>query len=193
MRYVILIVFIILIASVIIGWNETSVFKVPMENVNLQNLKDSSAEIAQLMPQLSAGSVLAIWWQNVRVMLLALPLGMLSFGVLGVIPVFASFGVVGYLMGLMNQIGITPWVYLLGFILPHGIFEIPAALIATASVLQAGMLIATPDRDKSVGQVLIEGLADWVKVMLGVVIPLLLIAAMVEAWVTPQIAMMFLH
>jgi uncharacterized membrane protein SpoIIM required for sporulation/ABC-type transport system involved in multi-copper enzyme maturation permease subunit len=192
LRYAILIVGLVMIASVIIGWNETSVFQFPMENVNLQSLKNNSADIARLMPQLTTGSMLAIWWQNVRVFLLALPLGMLSFGVLGVLPVFASFGIVGYLMGLLTQVGITPWVYLAGFILPHGIFEIPAALIATASILRAGMLLATPDNEKSVGQVMIEGLADWVKVMLGVVIPLLLVSAMMEAWVTPHIALMFL-
>lgn len=191
-RWVILAVFAFLCVSIAIGWNETAVFKFPLGNLSLEELRNNSSEISQIIPQISAGSVLSIWWQNVRVMILALPLGMLSFGVLGMLPIFASFGIVGYLMGVMNQIGITPWIYFLGFILPHGIFEIPAAVIATATVLQAGMLIATPDQEKSVGQVMIEGLADWAKIMVGIVIPLFLLSALVEAWITPQIALFFI-
>jgi uncharacterized membrane protein SpoIIM required for sporulation len=35
------------------------------------------------------------------------------------------------------------------------------------------------------GEVILELLADWVKIFLGVVVPLLAIAAVIEAYVTP--------
>jgi uncharacterized membrane protein SpoIIM required for sporulation len=39
-----------------------------------------------------------------------------------------------------------------------------------------------------VGEVWIAAIGEWAKIMVGVVIPLLLIAAAVEAWITPRIA-----
>jgi len=124
--------------------------------------------------------------------LLALPLGFFSFGVIGVLPGFASFAVIGYLMGIIAQAGLEPITYFAALILPHGIFEIPAAIVATASVLKMGALMATPDPDKSVSEVMLQSLAEWVKIFLGIVVPLIIIAAFVEVWITPQAAQFLL-
>jgi uncharacterized membrane protein SpoIIM required for sporulation len=80
-------------------------------------------------------------------------------------------------------------VYLIGFILPHGIIEIPAIMIASAAVFQIGVMLATPDYKRTVGEVWLIAIADWFTVMVGLVIPMLLVAAFVEAWVTPRIAL----
>ena len=37
-----------------------------------------------------------------------------------------------------------------------------------------------------------QALADWAKVMIGLVIPLLIIAAIIEVWITPRVAMWLL-
>ena len=68
------------------------------------------------------------------------------------------------------------------------LLEIPAAILATAAVMNAGAVLARPTVGKTVGEVWLEALADWAKVMVGVVIPALLVAAAIEVWVTPQIA-----
>jgi len=47
--------------------------------------------------------------------------------------------------------------------------------------------MVTPQTGKSIGEVVIELLADWMKVFIGVIIPLLAIAAAIEAYVTPGI------
>jgi uncharacterized membrane protein SpoIIM required for sporulation len=117
-------------------------------------------------------------------------LGLVSFSILGMLPLFASMGVVGYLMALLMGNGLPVWNYAM-FVIPHGILEIPAVILATAAVLQSGAVLAAPTPGKSIGQIWLESLADWCKVMVGVVIPLLLIAAMIEAWLTPRIAVMF--
>jgi stage II sporulation protein M len=70
-------------------------------------------------------------------------------------------------------------------VLPHGIFELPALMIGSAVVLYMGAVIVTPQTGKSMGEVMIELFADWVKILLGVVIPLLAIAAVIEAYITP--------
>jgi uncharacterized membrane protein SpoIIM required for sporulation len=97
--------------------------------------------------------------------------------------------VAGYLMGLLANNGMDISV-MLALLLPHGIIEIPMAILATAAVLEAGAILATPTPGRAIGEVWLATLADWAKVMVGVVIPMLLIAAAVEVWITPRIALM---
>ena len=42
-------------------------------------------------------------------------------------------------------------------------------LSSTASVLKMGALMAKPDASRTVGEVMLQSLAEWVKIMLGVV------------------------
>ena len=58
-------------------------------------------------------------------------------------------------------------------------------MIGSAVVLYMGVSIVTPQIGKSMGEVILELLADWTKIFLGVVVPLLAIAALIEAYVTP--------
>jgi uncharacterized membrane protein SpoIIM required for sporulation len=95
------------------------------------------------------------------------------------------------LMNILAQTGVPILVYLLGMILPHGVVEIPVAILASAAILQAGAILATPTPGKTVGEVWITAMGEWAKIMVGVVIPLLLVAAALEAWITPRIAYLF--
>jgi uncharacterized membrane protein SpoIIM required for sporulation len=116
-------------------------------------------------------------------------LGTFSFSILGVLPLMASMGAVGYLMALLTVNGI-PAVTTLAFILPHAVIEVPAAILATAAILRAGVIMGTPTPDRTVGEVWIESIAIWTKIMAGVVIPMLLLAAAIEAWITPRLALL---
>ena len=175
--------------SVLVGVQEFTVIKFPLEHTSFARIDQGLQSLIQVWPVFSMGPVIGIWWQNLRVLLLALVLGSFSFGIFGVIPMFASMGITGYFMALLGAHGISSTQYLIGFILPHGIFEIPAVLISVAAVLKAGAVLATPDTRHTVGEVWILALADWSKVMVGIVIPLLFIAACVEAWATPRLAL----
>jgi uncharacterized membrane protein SpoIIM required for sporulation len=181
------------IFGVYIGYLQTFRFQISLDQFGVNNIENQMVDIMKNTPIYSSTSILGFFWQNLRVLLVALPLGLFTFGVVGVLPGIASLGIMGYLMGLLNQAGLTPLQFLTAFILPHGIFEIPAAVIATASVFRSGVLIATPDPNRSVSEIILQSLAQWVKIMLGVVIPLLLVAACVEAWVTPRIAYLVLR
>ena len=180
------------IVGVYIGYLQTFRFKISLDQIGVNNIQNQLVDIMKNTPIYSSTSIMGYFWQNLRVLLLALPLGLFTFGVVGVLPGIASLGIMGYLMGLLNQAGLTPLQFFSAFILPHGIFEIPAAIIATASVFRSGALVATPDPNRSVSEIILQSLAQWVKIMLGVVIPLLLVAACVEAWVTPRIAYLLL-
>jgi ABC-type transport system involved in multi-copper enzyme maturation permease subunit len=189
LRMPLLISAILALAAVYLGAQEFNTIKFPLDRTNFARIDQGLQSLIQVWPVFSFGPVVAIWWQNLRVLLLAMLLGSISFGIFGVIPMFATMGITGYLMALLEGHGISGLQYFVGFILPHGITEIPAVLISVAAVLKAGAILATPDIRHTVGEVYLSALADWSKVMVGVVIPLLFIAACIEAWVTPRLAL----
>jgi uncharacterized membrane protein SpoIIM required for sporulation/ABC-type transport system involved in multi-copper enzyme maturation permease subunit len=186
-------VFCLVLAGVWVGARQTANFPLPLQSLQSGRIDNQFGDVLRYFPLFSVNPVLAIWWQNVRVMLIGLLLGIFTFGVLGVLPVMLSMGLVGYLMGSLALGGSSPWLFFGALILPHGIIEIPAAILATAAVLRMGAILAAPAPGKTVGEVWLSALADWFKVMVAAVIPLLLIAAAIEAWVTPRIALFFLH
>ncbi len=152
------------------------------------NFDDRIQGLLQAWPMFSAGPVLSIWWQNVRALLVGMVLGAFSLGILGTLPILATMGVLGFVLGLLSLNGVSAPAYFVGFILPHGLLEIPAAIIATAAVLKAGAILATPAPGKTVGEVWVTSLGEWAKILTGIVVPLLFVAAAVEAWVTPRVA-----
>jgi ABC-type transport system involved in multi-copper enzyme maturation permease subunit len=167
--------------------------ELPPQWEHIENPHDRIAGLLQEWPLFAGGPVIAIWWQNIRSLLLGMVLGIFSLGILGVLPIFATMAVMGGLMNILAQSGIPIPLYLTALILPHGVLEVPAAILASAAVLQAGAILATPTPGKTVGEVWITALGEWAKIMVGVVIPLLLVAAGVEAWITPRIAFLLFH
>jgi stage II sporulation protein M len=141
------------------------------------------------MPDLSnlQGSINApsLFLNNTRAVALIFFAGLVSFGVLGILLYMVNIGVIGGLFALFELLGVQPWPMFLAGVAPHGIFEIPALMIGSAVALYMGASIVTPQTGKSMGEVILELLADWVKIFLGVVVPLLAIAAVIEAYITP--------
>jgi uncharacterized membrane protein SpoIIM required for sporulation len=128
-----------------------------------------------------------LFFNNSRAELLILFFGVFSFGVLGILVYALNIALVGGLLGAVQVIGLSPWLVFVTGILPHGIFELPSVALATAAVLHMGVRLVTPDRDASIGQVFLRSLADWMKVAFGITFPLLLVAALVEAYITPAL------
>jgi uncharacterized membrane protein SpoIIM required for sporulation len=189
MRLAILLTSIIAVISIFLGMNQIQSINIPIGETSLKEMGKNISYAYQVIPGGELTVVISIFWQNFRVILISMVLGALSFGILGVIPLVASMGVAGYLLSLLALNGLSPAQYLLGFILPHGIFEIPALVIGCAAVLRGGALLAAPDEERNIGQTFIESLSEWCKLTVAVVIPLLIIAACVEVWITPLIAM----
>jgi len=143
-----------------------------------------SVGLAQVNQHLSASRIFA---NNIRATLLVFVGGLVSFGVLGVLGYLINVGMVGGVLGVFKLIGYSPIVLFAAGLLPHGVFEIPALMLASAAVLRMGAVIVTPQAGRSMGQLIIELLADFAKIFLGVVTPLLAVAALIEAYVTPSI------
>jgi stage II sporulation protein M len=96
-----------------------------------------------------------------------------------------NMGVIGAVLALIQALGESPLKVGLYGILPHGIFEIPALILASAAILYIGVVLVTPRPQRTLGEVLIEAIADWTKIGIGLVLPLLTLAAIIETWVTP--------
>jgi uncharacterized membrane protein SpoIIM required for sporulation/ABC-type transport system involved in multi-copper enzyme maturation permease subunit len=188
LKYSILLVALISVAGTILGYLQVEKYNIPLSETMLDNLDQKLRDMLKIWPIFHLGPVINIWWQNLRVLLLSMILGLFSLGILGSLPLMLSMGVAGYFVGLLQVNGLSMGGYL-AFIIPHGIIEIPAAILATAAVFKAGTILATPTTEKSVGEVWLGAVADWVKVMVGIVIPLLLVAALIETWVTPRLAL----
>jgi uncharacterized membrane protein SpoIIM required for sporulation len=72
---------------------------------------------------------------------------------------------------------------------PHGILEIPAAILAGAAIVQLGLAALSLPKGSSLGESWLMALAIWARTILGLVVPLLLAAAALEVYLTPWIAM----
>jgi len=128
-----------------------------------------------------------IFLSNVRSMVGFLFAGLISFSTLGLALFIFNMSLIGAVLGGASLIHFSPLAVFAAAILPHGIFELTAVFIATAAVLRTGAVLVTPQPDKSLGEVFLLSLADWFRVFIGLVVPLLAIAAVIEVYVTPQI------
>jgi len=87
-------------------------------------------------------------------------------------------------------IGLSPLQFFVAFILPHGLFEITAAVLTGAAILRLGGTILAPPANRTLGDSFLIALADWAKVAVALVIPLLVVAAAMEVFVTPLVVLM---
>jgi uncharacterized membrane protein SpoIIM required for sporulation/ABC-type transport system involved in multi-copper enzyme maturation permease subunit len=167
---------------------ETQIVPLAQNHINGKSFEEMSQEITKAL-NLNADAITApyLFSHNLNAELGILFFGVFSFGVLGALIYGANLGLIGGLLALVKMAGYSPWAVFAAGILPHGIFEIPSLMLTSAVVLHLGVRMVTPDPGRSLGEVLIESLADWAKIALGLAIPLLIIAALIEAYVTPLI------
>lgn len=126
-----------------------------------------------------------LFFHNARAVVVIFLLGLVSFGTLGITFFLVNMALVGGVLGGANIIGFSPLLTFAAGVLPHGVFELSAFFLTTAATLKAGALLVTPQPDKSLGEVLLVALADWLRVFVGLAVPLLAVAAVIEIYVTP--------
>lgn len=99
------------------------------------------------------------------------------FGVaFGVLPLFSAI-VNGYFIGFVaNKVIAQEGIFVLWRLLPHGIFELPAVLISMGLGLRIGLELFKKKSDKNLKRNIVES----IKSFLAIVLPLLLIAAIIE-------------
>ena len=179
----------VLVAALLLGSSLTETFPIPDELINLNMADGKLGEGLNQYAVLSAQGIPIIWFHNLQVILIATVIGLFTYGVVGILVMMLPFILIGYFMETVSTTGVSAVEFFGAFVLPHGIFEIPAILLAGGSILLMGSSLAAPSEGKKIGEGMLYSLADWAKIMVGLIMPLLLIAAIIEALVTPQIAM----
>jgi stage II sporulation protein M len=136
----------------------------------------------------SVAGVTTVWLHNLRAVILATLLGVFSFGVLGILVLMLPMIVIGYIAGNAALASGSAINFLFALVLPHGIVEIPTIILSGAAILSLGASLTAPAEDRTIGEAFLEALAKWAKIVFGLVLPLFLIAALLEVYLTPQIA-----
>lgn len=160
------------------------------EGTSIDDMKELSQRLGEIPSIAQLGTKLtvpAILFNNIRATTVMFLAGLVSFGVLGIIFYLINVSLIGGVISLFAYVGISPFLVFTAGLLPHGLFEIPALMLSGAAVLRMSVALVTPQLGQSLGEVVIGLLADWAKVFLGVVVPLLVVAAVVETYVTPVI------
>ncbi len=148
---------------------------------------DNLVSLDQLQDQLPAP---LLFFYNARTTIVFLLMGLVSFGTLGLTLFLVNFALIGGVLGAANLVGFSPLLTFVVGVLPHGLFELTAVILATAAMLKVGALLVSPNTDKSIGETLLLSLADWSRVFVGLVIPLLAVAAVIEVYLTPVLIKM---
>jgi uncharacterized membrane protein SpoIIM required for sporulation len=174
-----------LLASVITYiWIQSQSFQVSLGSKNIVPLIQ---EIVGMPGEKLKITFEFILWNNLRAIFIISLLGIFSFGVLGVMAYLVNVVLIGGLLSVISLVGYSPGLVFVSGILPHGIFEIPALILSGATVLYIGAALVKPTPERTLGEVVIEAIADWAKIMVGLVVPMLIIAAAIETWITPKI------
>ncbi|HEY67990.1 MAG TPA: ABC transporter permease subunit [Thermoflexia bacterium] len=176
-----------LLFSAYIGCDFAARYQLPPEMLRLEHV---SAETFAELPAVDWLPTFTIWGvlgNNVRSLLAGTLLAVFSFGTLAVVLLMAPLAIVFFFVTQAAHLGYNPVLFFAAFVLPHGVLELPAASIATALAVRLGATFMSPPRGMTVGEGWLWALADFVKVFIALVLPLLTLAAAIEVHVTPTI------
>ena len=185
-RLPMMIVVSLLVVALLIGLQLAPTYPLPAGILNIERISDTNLDAVSMLPGLS---FLGIFGHNLRALALSALLGLFSFGVMALILLMIPLTLAGYFAGTVGLLGHNPFLFLAVFILPHGLIEVPAGIIATAFALRMGAAFVSPPHSLDVGQGFLLTLANFVKVLLFLVLPMLLVAAFIEAQITPRLAL----
>lgn len=110
-------------------------------------------------------------------------------GITIIVPIIIVF-LNGYLFGFVFKLMLTKNLDMLIFVrgvLPHSIFEFPAFLISAAIGIRTGIIILSTGRN--IMKTLLSHLKETAIIYVIVIIPLLLIAAFIEAFVSSALVL----
>ncbi len=150
----------------------------------LEMLNNSYGWIKELNPFLI---MLVIFFNNAIKSLFALILG-IGFGIIPLLFVAGNGVVLSIVVDVVSKKqGIL---FVAAALLPHGIIEIPMVLISAGIGLRLGYVMYQSIRGlkTDIKQELKQGLSFYIKR----IVPLLFVAAMIETFITPQVASIFM-
>jgi uncharacterized membrane protein SpoIIM required for sporulation len=146
-------------------------------------------------PGPSLGLGLAIAANNIRVALFSNVFSLFVFGAFAFLVPSVAFAQIGFVASSLTERGgswlafgaDSPLQFLAAYVLPHGVIELPAAILSAAIGIRIGISLMSPPKGFTVGQNILWSLAQFAKVWLFVLIPLFLIGGLIEGLVSPAI------
>lgn len=183
-----LVVIVALVGAVLLGMQRAGRWPLPAVLFQPEQWHDRFGTAIEVLGLQGSRGVLMVFWHNLRVLAIASVLAVFSFGVLAIIIAMLPIGILGYLGTNIYAGGVTP-LFFWTAIVPHGTLELPAIILATAGALRLGASVIAPPKDMTVGEGWLVALSDLFKLWLGVVLPLLVIAAVLEVYVTPGLVL----
>jgi uncharacterized membrane protein SpoIIM required for sporulation len=146
-------------------------------------------------PDPGLGVALSIFANNLRVSVLSTLLSLLVLGAFAFLVPLVALGQVGLVSGVLARqsggwltLGAeSPLTFLLAYVLPHGSVELPTFVLSAALGIRLGAAVLSPPARFSVGQNIIWTVANVGKVWLLVLVPLILLAALIEGFITPVV------
>ena len=171
--------------GLIVGAFLAARYPLPPELSGIVTSSERSESLAQLQ-LIAARLPLRIFGQNVRALAVGAILGVFSLGVGGLGVFMLPWAVVGYI-GSQMAAGDGSLGFLALTLLPHGVVEYPALLLAAAAGLRWHTVFISASDRLSLSERWLRAGADFARVFLGLVLPLLLLAAFLEAYLTPAV------
>lgn len=143
------------------------------------------------MPFSGYGGALSLFFHNIRATLLAVILGVVPIFFLTVFFILTNVVVLGGVIGSVGYVvDNVALIFLLG-IVPHGVFELPALILSFAMGIYLCKKVTWVLFKKE--RVLLKiVMKNCMMMYIGVVIPLLALAAIIEAYLTPCLLNTFL-
>lgn len=125
--------------------------------------------------------------QNVRVILLQMILGVITLGVMCILIFVLPWILISYIATQFYFVGQDPLTFLLATIVPHAIIELPALLLISGAALRWSTVTIAKPADVSLGEIFLVRMAEYGRILIGLGLPLLVVAALVESFMTPQV------
>jgi uncharacterized membrane protein SpoIIM required for sporulation/ABC-type transport system involved in multi-copper enzyme maturation permease subunit len=182
----------VLVAGFVGGWAFALRYPLPAGIIQFEGLSD--VDFTRDIPDMSLlpdFDVRSVFLHNLRVLGIGFVATPVTFGSVPLLLLLLPMLIVGFFAGEMGFLGFNPVVFLGAFILPHGIIELPAVVLATAFSLRVGASVMAPPPGFSVSESLLLAVADFLKIFFLLVVPMLLVAAFIEVTITPQVVMRF--
>ncbi|MCC7573422.1 MAG: stage II sporulation protein M [Candidatus Methanofastidiosum sp.] len=144
-------------------------------------LKEFQDTLGPLKEMTSLELFLTIFYINTRTSFLIMLLGVFV-GLFPFISLWMNGTILGLFYGKFMAEGGNTLVFLMG-ILPHGVIEIPAIVIAASQGFRIGKEIISPPVGKSRSEALRYNIRRGLK-LFAIIIPLLLVAALIEVYIS---------
>lgn len=176
----------------VVGLALGAIFANPLQTALSPLMTDLKTLAIGMKHEAFGAMMMTLFLHNLRTSIFMM-IGGILFGVLPALFVMVNGALVGYVLAITyHATHVNPFLLFAAGILPHGIFEIPAYLLASAFGMRAGVLLFR-SMGKNLGSDNWRLLGKDVLPTLLIIVVFLFIAANIETGITPVLLRMVYH